>query len=192
VPFAGLLVQLAYATPERRSPPLRPTISRALAALRPLALLFVAATAIEIILLVIAVVVGGAVGGGLASTLGDARAEQLGWAATAFLALAVALVGVVHDLARTTVVRLGARTLDAARIGALALRRAPLLLVFAWGWRAATGWVAVAFGSLFAEWLGGRGGFALVVLTVVHQTIALLRVGLRASWLARAMRAIEG
>jgi hypothetical protein len=191
VPFAFLLVQLAYATREHRPPPFRLTLSRTLAALRPLGALFVAASAVEIVLLALAFIMGGAIGGWLASTLGDSRAEQIGWAATVLLAAFAAAVGVAHDLARAAVVRLRITALEAARLGLTTLRRrAPHVLMFAWGWRTLAGWALVGIGSLFAEWLGGRGGFALLVLTVIHQGIALSRVGLRASWLARGMRAL--
>jgi hypothetical protein len=50
--------------------------------------------------------------------------------------------------------------------------------------------LTVALGSLVANGLGGRGGVALFALTTIHQLTALGRVGLRASWLAEATRAL--
>jgi hypothetical protein len=72
------------------------------------------------------------------------------------------------------------------------LRREPLALTWSWAWRAAASLVPIVFGSLVAERLGGRGGLALVGLFGIHQTVVLSRVALRASWLAKAMRAVDG
>ena len=46
-------------------------------------------------------------------------------------------------------------------------------------------------GAMVAGRLGGRDGAALVVLTVVHQLVLLSRAALRASWLAKALRAVD-
>ena len=40
--------------------------------------------------------------------------------------------------------------------------------------------------------LGGHGGFDLVFLFVLHQSVIVVRVALRTSWLARALRAVDG
>jgi hypothetical protein len=48
--------------------------------------------------------------------------------------------------------------------------------------------VAVALGAHS----GGRGGIVLVVLALVHQAVVLARVALRASWLALALRSLDG
>jgi hypothetical protein len=49
----------------------------------------------------------------------------------------------------------------------------------------------VAVGALVAARLGGRGGGALVALLLVHQLVLFARVALRASWLAKAARAVD-
>jgi hypothetical protein len=46
-------------------------------------------------------------------------------------------------------------------------------------------------GSLVADRVGGRGGFALFFLFVIHQLAIGTRVALRASWLARALRDVD-
>jgi hypothetical protein len=40
--------------------------------------------------------------------------------------------------------------------------------------------------------LGSSGAFALFFLLVLHQSVVLARVALRASWLAKALRAVDG
>jgi len=40
--------------------------------------------------------------------------------------------------------------------------------------------------------LGGHGGFDLVFLFVLHQSVVVVRVALRTSWMARALRAVDG
>jgi hypothetical protein len=51
--------------------------------------------------------------------------------------------------------------------------------------------VPLVFGALLSNRIGGRGGAALVTLFVLHQLVVGARVALRASWMARAMRAVD-
>ena len=57
----------------------------------------------------------------------------------------------------------------------------------AWAWRAALSLGLVVIGIAASQALSGKGGAALLVLWLIHQAIVLVRVALRASWLARAI-----
>jgi hypothetical protein len=122
--------------------------------------------------------------------LGEAPAEAIGVAAgLPFAALAVGL-GVAHDLARAAVIARRTTGLRGLVVGFRTFRAAPLALSWSWGWRAAASLAPVALASGLAGRLGGRGGPALLVLAAAHQGVVLSRVALRASWLARALRAV--
>jgi hypothetical protein len=107
---------------------------------------------------------------------------------------------VVLDLARAAIVRDAGLTPAAAlcppggtllvrgaRTALRASRRALLRAVGAWAWRAALGLALLGAGAAAAQALGGRGGWALAGLWLIHQGVVLGRVALRASWLARAL-----
>jgi hypothetical protein len=66
-------------------------------------------------------------------------------------------------------------------------RRALGRATLAWTARAVVGFALIAIGYVASDVLGGRGGTALTVLFIVHQGVVLGRVGLRASWMARAL-----
>jgi hypothetical protein len=124
--------------------------------------------------------------------LGEAHAQALGIAVGAALLPCVVLLGVLHDLARAAVVRLGLRPFQALVAGAEILRAAPRTLTWSWGWRALASAPPVFAVAALADRIGGRGGFALFVLAVLHQMVVLARVALRASWLAKSLRSVDG
>jgi len=64
-------------------------------------------------------------------------------------------------------------------------------LWWSWAWRMLASVAPVLTGAAVAERLGGRGGVALVVLFALHQCVVVVHVGLRASWLAKALRAVD-
>lgn len=153
------------------------------------------------------VVVGGAgiagsfVDDGFAPSVGDRLAFALRLVTYALFALAGAAVLVVADVTRAaiTVERAHAGETETTAWGALGrgLRAALLLprrekgaLAVAWAWRGALGVVLVGLGALAAAALGGRGGAALWALFAAHQLVIFGRAALRASWLARALRAV--
>jgi hypothetical protein len=49
----------------------------------------------------------------------------------------------------------------------------------------------MAMGALVAERIGGRGGATLFVLFALHQLVIGVRVAMHASWLAKALRAVD-
>ncbi len=123
------------------------------------------------------------------ATMGEARAELLAIVTgLPFAATAVAL-GVALDLARAAIVARRVTGLRGLIVGFGAFRSAPLRLSWSWGWRGLASVAPVGLASLWTGHLGA--GKALLVLAAVHQAVALGRVALRASWLARALRAVS-
>jgi hypothetical protein len=127
-----------------------------------------------------------------AAGLGAVRAERLGIAMGVVFLLLASGLGVVHDLARAAVVCARARGARAIVVGARALGAAPLPLWWSWAWRCLASAVPVVAVAFFTGTVGGRGGATLALVAVLHQAVVLGRVSLHASWLARALRAIDG
>jgi len=133
--------------------------------------------------------------------IGDAQAFWARLVVLGLFVLVTLLVGVVADLARVTIARDAAMSEDrpasmrrAMRDGVVSAvttaRRALGRAALGWGWRAALSIALVYAGALAGDIVGGRGGGALWLLFVVHQLIVLVRAGLRASWLANALRLV--
>jgi hypothetical protein len=188
VPLASMMTALAYETRHARHAGLARSIAAGIRTFAPFAALLVLFGLAE----------GIAVGAGMgASTLVEGLAHVRlgegpallteGCVAVPFL-LGVSIVGVMHDLARAAVVRTGVGALRGAVIGARTFGAAGLSWWWAWAWRQAAGLAVLAAGAAAAGRLGGRGGMALLGLALVHQLGVFLRVALRASWLARALR----
>jgi hypothetical protein len=126
------------------------------------------------------------------------------WMQTALVLLAAALaasVGVFVDLAKVAVVRDLALAgpeprssfsciRDACLHALSSTRPQPFAALGAWAWRALISASLVAVGDVLLYATMPRGGVALGVLFAAHQTIAGLRLVLRASWLARALRLV--
>lgn len=191
VPTAALMIEITYVSRGRT----RAGIVRALAggfrAMPAMALLAILAGLVQLLLIGLGVGIAVGVERWTHASLGEARAEQLeGLIVFVFVALA-SFVGVGQDLGRATIVRFEVRGLRAFRLGLRTLRHAPLSLWWSWTWRASAGLLLVLVGGVVATRLGGRGGVALVVLGLLHQSVVVARIALRASWLARALRAVD-
>jgi hypothetical protein len=124
--------------------------------------------------------------------LGAVRAERLSIASGVVFLLLASGLGVVHDLARAAVVCARARGARAIVLGARAFGAAPLPLWWSWAWRGLAAAVPVLAVAFFTGTVGGRGGATLALVAMLHQAVVLARVSLHASWLARALRAIDG
>ncbi len=124
--------------------------------------------------------------------MGEARAEQLQGLVLALFLVAASAIGVAHDLARAAVVRFDVPGTRAVVLGSRTLRLAPLPLWWSWAWRALASVAPVVAVATVAGRLGARGAAALFFLFVLHQSVVLARVALRASWLAKALRAVDG
>ena len=191
LPLAGMLVSIGFSTRILRAPGLRAVAARALHAFRSLALVLVLATVLQAALWAVGFGLGSLTSSGLAERAGEARAQQIGWLVTLLFALLVAVVGVVQDLARAAIIRFRVRGAQGIRLGLNAFRRAPTTTFWSWAWRALAACLPMAMGALVADRLGGRGGAALVALAAIHQLVIASRIALRASWLARALRAVD-
>jgi hypothetical protein len=191
VPTAALMVAIAGA-----EAPKEVSFSRAVRdgvrAFPALMLLLVVVTVAQTIAVGAGVLAGDLTAGWTHAGLGEAHAQGLGAVVSLpFLVLAAA-IGVTHDLARAAVVRRSVSGMRALAAGAFEFAAAPVSLGWSWGWRAVVALALIAVVAPFAGHLGGRGGAALVLLAVLHQTVVLGRVALRASWLATALRHAPG
>jgi hypothetical protein len=191
LPNGALLASIAFTTRDLRAPSLRQALARAYPAFAPMALVLACVTAVQLLLGFGAWRLGAWVEDTTYDRLGEARAEQLALLAGALVLAVAGAAGVVQDVARAAIVRFRVTGFHALRLGFGTLRRAPAGLMWSWAWRALAAIVPLAFGSLVAERIGGKAGGALFALAAIHQVVALARVALRASWLARAMRAVD-
>jgi hypothetical protein len=191
LPSAALLVCLAFTTRERRTLRLSVAAQAAVVAFVPGAILLAVTLVFQGSLVVSAATLAGLAREGFAPTLGDQRADLSGLLLLTVGLLLAALAGVTHDIARAAVVRFGAGAGEALRLAVRAVAPGSLVLFWSWGWRALASLALLAFGALLSERVGGRGGWALVTLFVVHQIIVGARVAFRASWLAKAMRVVD-
>jgi len=190
VPLVSLLVSISHATPQLGAPRARHLAPYVAAAFGPMAILLVLASSLEVALLLVAMRVSSSVSDAMTARSGDVRADLYGVAAGALVALLAMLVGVLHDLARAALARFRFGVRAAVRHALLTLRRSPIRLVWSWAWRGLAGWVAVGVVAGFASRLGTTAP-TLLVLVLLHQATALARVMFRASWLARALRAVD-
>jgi hypothetical protein len=106
--------------------------------------------------------------------------------------LVAAVFGIGRDLCSAAVIRFHVSGGRGLALGTRTLRLAPVSLGWSWAWRSLASLATLAVGAWVADRLGGRGGMPLFVLLVIHQSVVGSRVALRASWLARALRAVDG
>ncbi len=190
-PAAALLASIGYTTRDLHAPPLGRLVARAYQASRPMVLVFACTTLAQLSLALVGLKCAFVLDDLAYDRLGEAKAEQLGMMGAAIFVAAAAAAGLLQDLARAAIVRFRVGGLAAMRLAWSTFRRAPVALFWSWGWRALASLVPLAFGALVAERMGGQGGLALLALAALHQVIALSRVALRASWLARALRGVD-
>ncbi len=190
-PLAALIVSIAYTTPQRRSPPFRRVLSCAAATMPSLTLLLLVMAVVQGLVALGGVLATGAVASSCTSSMGEARAQQLGGIVAAVFVLVVAMAGVVHDLARTAAVRFEIGPFAALRIALRTWQRGPFRVTWSWCWRVIVAWLPIMMGAFVAHRLGGRGGGPLFAVLAVHQLVILSRVALRASWLAKALRMVD-
>ncbi len=191
LPLAALLVCLGFASRDRKTPRFRAAMSRAVLAFGPFALLLLVTLVLQGSIVAATATAASLADEGFAPKYGEMTADGIAIFLLAAGLTAVAFAGVLQDAARASVVRFGIGTGSALLSAVATVRRAPLRLFWSWGWRALASLVPVAFGALLAGRVGARGGAALVALFVVHQLVIVVRVALRASWLARVLRAVD-
>jgi hypothetical protein len=192
VPLAAAMIAMATTRRSGLGIGLGEAVGRAVGVFRPFALLFLTVTLAQGITGAALVFIGQLVEAWSRRSLGEAHAQQLGIAIGAALVPCVVVLGIVHDLARAAVVRLALGPFDALAAGAQVLRAAPLSLTWSWTWRALASLMPVLAVAALADRIGGRGGIALLLLGLLHQSVVLARVAVRGSWLAKALRALDG
>jgi hypothetical protein len=185
---SALFVCIGFGDPDGGSPGLRRALLASLPAFGPSAAIFATALVFEASLAAASLTLAGLAATGFERSLGDVAADGVALSLVGVCAAAAAVAGVLQDVARAAIVRTGTGVREGVRT---ALRALSTSLIWSWGWRAVASVVPIGFGALLAERLGGRGGFSLTLLFAVHQAVILARTALRASWLARAMRAVD-
>lgn len=192
VPMAAAMVAMAYASRDKRAPRLPDAMALALRALRALFVTLVIVGLAQIVVVVAGWLLARGIERWLVVSAGEARAQQIAGIVAVVFALLVSAIGVVHDLARAAAIRFKVGGLRALALGARTFRVAPASLWWSWAWRAAASLAPIAVAAPVAGRIGGRGGLALLCLAVLHQSVVLSRVALRASWLAKALRSVDG
>jgi hypothetical protein len=191
VPLAALMVSLAYASVDGGRIGAARAIEGAVRVLRPFGRLLVIVLIGQGLVLLMAVLLGEGILGWTRGGLGEARSQQAGLLVGGAVGAFALVLAIAHDLGRAAVIRRNLQAVHALAVGTGILRRAPLSLGWAWAWRGSASLVPVAVVGAIATSLGGRGGWALVGLAALHQGVVFVRVALRASWLARALRAVD-
>jgi hypothetical protein len=198
IPLGILIASLATGDGEAgRAPKIGSALRSAAGSFLPLGGILALAGSIEGLVIAGGVFAAGGLDRLLSDRIGDARSFIVMIVVMVLFGAVACVIGVVADLARAAIVRdvaladapssvwsvlaRGIRQSVRARIGRAILEWLP---------RAAIGIALLALGALASEALGGKGGLALVALTIVHQSIVALRVVLRTSWLARALRIV--
>jgi hypothetical protein len=191
LPLAATLVCVGFTTPDRKPPSIITCFQRAVPALGPLLVLLVITLAFQASLVAASLTGAGLADRGFQRALGEVMADCLAFVIAFAGLFAVAVAGVLEDIARAAVIRYGSGAAEGLRTAWSTMARAPLALTWSWGWRSLASLVPVAFGVLLAGRLGGRGGTGLIVLFGIHQLIVASRAALRVSWLAKATRAVD-
>jgi hypothetical protein len=191
VPMAALMTSIAYATRDRHAVGFVRSVTEGLRHFRPMLVLLVIASVAQALVVGLGAAAGSLVEG-WAHGMGEARAGQLEGLVLALFLLGASAVGVAHDLARAAVVRFDVRGVRGVMLGVRTLRLSPLPLWWSWAWRGLASVAPVVAVAAVAGRLGSGGAVAFVFLLVLHQSVVLARVALRASWLAKALRAVDG
>jgi len=190
LPSAAVFAELLFTTRARRAPPWREAVSHGILALPASFTLEIFTLAAQASVVMLGVVAVAAASASATATFGD-RGGDIVLASVGLASLAAAtVVGAIGDLARAAVVRWDARALVAGKRGLESFAARPAALTWSFAWRALSSWVPVAIGAWLAGRIGGRGGASLLVLGAFHQGVVLVRAAVRASWMARALRAV--
>ncbi len=191
VPTAAAMVTMARVARSRDGVTVLQSLSAALWLLPSFLFLFVVFSVAEGLTLGLGVGLGELVRIWTQAGLGDVRAQRIGISVGVIFALLASGLAVVHDLARAVVVCVRAPAPRAIGLGARAFGAAPLPLWWSWAWRWVASLVPVSAVAVLTGQVGGRGGAALALVAMMHQSVIVSRVSLRASWLARALRAMD-
>jgi hypothetical protein len=192
VPMAAMMITLTYATRDRKAAGFVRSVAGGLRAFPSMLLLLVLAGLLQGLVVGAGGLLAYLIEGWAHEGMGEARAEQIaGVVFVVFLGMGSA-VGVVHDLARAAIIRFKVGGLRAFALGARTFRLSPVSLWWSWAWRSLASITPVLATAAVAGRLGGRGGLGLAFLFLFHQSVVVTRVALRTSWLARALRGVDG
>ena len=192
VPLAALMLSMSTATLDGHATGASRSVEGALRLFRRFALMLAGVGLGQGLVVAIGFLMSEGVEAWTHRSLGEALAQQLATAVGVLALLGALALGVLQDLARAAVVRLDAGALTALALGSRVLRSAPIAVTWSWAWRAVAALAPVGAVAVLAGGIGGRGGFALLFLVLLHQGVFVSRVALRASWLAKAMRTVDG
>lgn len=117
----------------------------------------------------------------------ETAADLSAFGVSIFGLFVLSVFGVVHDLARTATVDRDVGAWHALRVGVRAFRSAPFATYAGWAWRAALSLAALLVAGYLVD--RGTGDPSMVAVVLAHQGALATRTGLRASWLAHALRA---
>ena len=192
VPLASLMATLAYAAPGRgRNAGLARSGALGLGAFRAFGVLIVVLGSTEVAVVGAGIAAAELIESGLHQVLGEAGAQQVAAVVVAIFLVAASSILVTHDLARAAAVRSRVGGWRALALGMRSFRMSTALLWWSWAWRTAAGIALIAAGAQIVGRLpADSGGATLVCVALIHQGIAVSRVALRVSWLARALRAV--
>jgi len=192
VPLSALLTSMSHATPDMRAPRLRHLAPYVAVTFTPMVYLLALGSALELALLAVAAFAFGATREALEPKYGDARADQIAALACFAVLFVTAIAAVLHDLARAALVRHrpenGRGAFAAIRVALGTFRRVAFRVLWSWAWRAFVAAALVIGVAAIVPRFGARG---FVMVALLHQLVAIARVSLRASWLARALRAVD-
>ncbi len=165
----------------------RRAVDQSFSSLRALTVQSLLVLVAQILVLVFAGLIFAGTAGAFAGRFGVATADRIGFVVALPFALAAPVLGVVRDVAATQVLLADARLFRAIATGFRLVAARPMLLL-EYALRSMAGLAVIGLGAMIANRLGGRPGAALIFLALMHQVAAGLRVALRVSWLAAAIR----
>jgi hypothetical protein len=135
--------------------------------------------------------IGGLLDEKLKPLFGD-RGEDIAQAAFRLIALfLVAIVGIVHDLSRASLVVRDLPAMQALLLGVAAFRAQTVRALAGWGARASLGLLAVVVVAFATTHTGIETAPRFATVLVLHQAVAFALVFLRADWLAHAIRLVS-
>jgi hypothetical protein len=192
VPLAALMAAMAYAAPERGgNAGLARSGAVGLGAFRAFSILLVVLGLAEVAVVGVGVAAAELLESALHQALGEAGAQRFGALVVAAFLVATSAILVTHDLSRAAAVCSRVGGWRALALGVRSFRTSTAPLWWSWAWRTAAGIALVAAGAQVVGRLRADSGWGMLVcVALVHQGIVVSRVALRASWLARALRAV--
>jgi len=126
---------------------------------------------------------------GATASLGEASADKAGLVVLALTTVPIVMTGVALDLTRAAVVRDDARALEAIESGLACLRARPVALTASYSLRALAALAPAALVATATARMHETTTASVVAFAVLHQAVIASRVAIRASWLARVLRA---